>query len=80
MNDGDYTRDVQAALRKRCLNLVTKESFLGIPEAHEQPFAHDEGIFWCDKTGEVLGPDGSEVCARVCGQPGRGCYEGPVSL
>jgi len=80
MNDGDYTREVRAQLRTRCLNLLTKESFLGLPEAHEQPFPHDEGIFWCDKTGEVLGPDGSEVCSKACAQPGRACFEGPPAL
>ena len=80
MSDGKYTDDVRAALRTRCIDLLTKEAFLGIPEAHEQAFAHDEGIFWCDRTSESIGPDGEPVCAKVCGKPGRGCYTPPVSL
>ncbi|MDA1193732.1 MAG: hypothetical protein O2894_00960 [Planctomycetota bacterium] len=80
MNDGDYTRSLRAALRTRCAYLLTKEAFLGLPEPHERPFAHDEGIFWCDRTSAVLGPDGSQVCARACGAPGRDCYESPTRL
>lgn len=80
MNDGDYARDVRAQLRTRCLNLLTKEAFLGLPEAHERPFPHDEGIFWCDRTSECLGPDGEEVCVQACAKPGRTCYEPPIQL
>ena len=80
MQDGDYTREVLDALRTRCLNLQTKEAFLGIPEAHERPMGDDEGIFWCELTDGMLGPDGNDVCAKACGKPGRSCYEGPVQL
>ena len=36
--DGDYTRKVREELRVRCLHLLTKESFLGIPSEHEREF------------------------------------------
>ena len=80
MSDGEYTNDVRDQLRTRCLDLQTKEAFLGIPEAHERAFEHDEGIFWCDRTSEVLGPDDQPVCAKACGKPGRSCYTPPVSF
>ena len=78
--DGRYTREVHEALRVRCLHLLTKEAFTGIPEANEVGFEADGAIFWCDRSGQALGPDGSQVCARACARPGRTCYEPPVSL
>ena len=80
MSDGEYTNEVRASLRTRCLDLQTKEAFLGIPEPHERAFAHDEGIYWCDRTSDVLGPDGEPVCPKACGEPGRACYTPPVAL
>lgn len=78
--EGEYTRKVHEALRTRCVHLFTKEMFCGVPEAHEEAFEADGAIFWCDQTGEGLGPDGSEVCEERCAQAGRACYEPPVRL
>ncbi len=77
---GEYTRKLLEELRVRCIHLTTKEQFVGLPEDHEQDFPADEPIWWCGRTSEVLGPDGSEACREHCHQPGRDCYEGPVQL
>jgi len=78
--DGEYTRKVLDELRARCIHLTTKEQFVGVPEAHEREFPADDPIWWCARTSEALGPDGSEVCRAACHAPGRACYEGPVRL
>jgi len=78
--DGDYTRAVQSELRVRCVHLMTKEAFLALPAAHEREFEADDPIWWCDKSGAALGPDGSEVCRAACHGATRSCYEGPVRL
>ena len=78
--DGEYTRAVESELRVRCLHLLTKQAFLALPAESEREFEADEPIWWCDRTGEALGPDGSEACRATCHGPGRGCYEGPVRL
>ncbi len=74
---GEYTRRLLQELKVRCVHLTTKEQFVGVPEAHEQEFPADDAIFWCARTNEALGPDGSEVCHTHCHKPGRTCYEGP---
>ena len=73
-----YADDVRNALRTRCVHLRTKEQFVGIPSDHEEPFAADDAIFWCDQTGEGMGPDARTACGTECGVPGRTCYEPPV--
>jgi len=78
--DGDYTRAVQSELRVRCIHLLTKEAFLGLPAEHEREFEADEPIWWCDKTHAPLGPDGSEACRASCHGKDRACYEGPFRL
>lgn len=78
--DGEYTRAVQSELRVRCIHLLTKQAFLALPAESEREFEADEPIWWCDRTGEALGPDGSEACRQHCHGPGRACYEGPVRL
>ncbi len=80
MAQGDYMREVQGELRTRCIHLLTKEAFLGIPSEHEERITGDEPIWWCDKTTEPLGPDGSEACRAHCHGPGRACYEAPIRL
>ena len=77
---GEYTRRLLEELRVRCIHLTTKEQFVGVPEEHETEFPADEPIWWCGRTGEALGPDGSEACRAHCHAPGRDCYEGPVQL
>jgi hypothetical protein len=78
--DGAYTRRVEQQLRVRCLHLRTKEAFTGLPSAHEREFEADGPVWWCDRTGEALGPDGSQACTDDCHGPGRSCYEPPVRL
>jgi hypothetical protein len=78
--DGGYAREVEGELRTRCIHLLTKEAFVGIPSEHERPFEGDEPAWWCDRTGEALGPDGSPVCRADCHGPWRGCYEAPIRL
>ena len=78
--DGEYANEVREELRTRCIHLLTKEAFLEIPADHEKQFEADEPIWWCDKTSEVLGPDGSEACRKDCHGPGRACYERPIRL
>jgi hypothetical protein len=77
---GEYTREVEAELRHRCVHLLTKEAFVGIPSEHEQAFPADEPIWWCDRTGESMGPDEAPACRRDCHGPGRSCYVAPVRL
>ena len=77
---GEYTADVRAQMRTRCVNLLTKEVFTGLPAEHEKPFGLDEPLWWCDRTGRALGPDGSAACREGCHAPGRTCYIPPIRL
>ena len=77
---GEYARRLLDELRVRCIHLTTKEQFVGFPEDHEQDVPADDPVFWCARTSEALGPDGSEACHEHCHAPGRTCYEGPVQL
>lgn len=78
--EGAYAADVRAQRRTRCLHLMTKEAFTGIPSAHEKPFGLDEPLWWCDRTQRALGPDGSAACRDACHGPGRACYVPPIRL
>lgn len=72
-----YRQRVRQALRTRCVHLKTKASFLGLPgpEAVEDPF--DTAVWWCQRTCEAMGPDGSTASPATCEAPGRPCYEAP---
>lgn len=73
-----YADEVRAQLRVRCVHLVTKEAFVGVPSEHEQAFEADGPIWWCDRTSEAMGPDGcaaDESCHAPCN---RTCFEPPV--
>ena len=72
-----YADRIRAELRVRCIHLRTKEAFVGIPAAHEQGFPLDDALWWCDQTGEALGPDGASACHADCHAPGRTCYVAP---
>ncbi len=76
--DGEYAAQVRRELRTRCVHLLTKEAFTGMPAPHERPFALDEPLWWCDRTGRPLGPDGSATCRDGCHAPGRACYVPPL--
>lgn len=75
---GEYAARVKKQLETRCIHLLTKESFLGLPSDHEQQFPVDEAIFWCDSTGDALGPDGCSACVDDCHGKARSCYEPPL--
>ncbi len=74
---GAYREEVERELKVRCIHLKTKEAFLGLPAEHESGFDGDEPIWWCEKTLEALGPDGSAACRADCHGLGRACYEAP---
>lgn len=77
--DGSYRKEVEAQLRVRCVHLETKEAFVGLPAEHEQAFAADDAILWCDQTGEALGPDGNAAEMEGChGECPRACYQPPL--
>lgn len=75
--EGDYRRAVQEALRTRCVHLLTKRGFLGLPEPDEMDDPFDTAVWWCQCTAEPLGSDGSAADPDRCGRPGRRCYEAP---
>ena len=73
-----YAERVREQLRTRCIHLLTKEAFVGLPSEHEQEFAFDGAIWWCDRTGEPIGPDGALADADGChGDCDRPCYVPP---
>jgi hypothetical protein len=75
----DYARKVREALRTRCVHLKTKASFLGLPAPGDPENVFDTAIWWCGRTCEAFGPDGSTASPAPdrCGTSGRTCYEGP---
>jgi hypothetical protein len=75
---GQYRRRVLEARRARCVHLLCKEACTGVPEAHEREFAANPPIFWCDRTGRALGPDGGAATEARCGGTPRRCYEPPL--
>lgn len=76
--DGSYRREVQEALKTRCVHLLTKRAFLGLPEEDEVDDPFDTAVWWCQCTAEPLGADGSAAEPRSCGGSGRSCYEEPL--
>jgi len=80
--EGAYAAQVRADLRVRCLSLMTKEAFVGLPAPHEQAFEADGPIWWCEETGDAFGPDNEPVetdpCHGRCAQARR-CYRPPLS-
>ncbi|MDJ0973511.1 MAG: hypothetical protein QNJ98_03560 [Planctomycetota bacterium] len=76
--DESYRQQVEDQLRTRCIHLRTKEAFVGLPSEHEEAFPADAAIWWCDETGEPLGPDGhaaDEGCHGPCDRP---CFQAPI--
>jgi hypothetical protein len=76
--DADYAAKVRAALRVRCVHLTTKRSFLGMPGKGDLENPYDTAVWWCERTCEPLGPDGSRAEPAHCEAPGRTCYRPPV--
>jgi hypothetical protein len=74
----DYAARVREALKARCVNLKTKEAYLGMPGPGSHESDVDTTAWWCERTCRVLGPDGSAAHPSTCGAPGRTCYEAPL--
>ncbi len=77
---GEYARRVREALRVRCTHLKTKRSFLGMPGPGDAENPYDTAVWWCERTCEALGPDGSTAEPSSCERPGRPCYAPPPRL
>ena len=55
----------------KCKYLRSKEMFYETAGSEDERFSG--GAFWCSKTQECFGPDGSTAGKEEC-VPGRGCY------
>jgi len=73
----DYAARVRAELKTRCVHLRTKAAFFPIPGENEPLNPYSTAIWWCNRTCEALGPDGSAAHPGGCDAAGRRCYEGP---
>jgi hypothetical protein len=76
----DYAQRVRQDLSVRCVWLRTKKSYFPLPQAGDEANPVPTACWWCLKTNEALGPDGSSSGPGVCDTPGRACYAGPVRL
>ncbi len=76
MND-DYAARVRRELKNRCVHLRTKAAAFPLPQPGDEANPYPTAIWWCDKTCEALGADGSAACPGDCDGPGRRCYEAP---
>jgi hypothetical protein len=74
---GSYAARVRRELRTRCVHLRTKAAFFPIPGDDERPNPYGTAIWWCDRTCEALGPDGSAAHPDGCDAPGRPCHDAP---
>ncbi len=57
---------------KVCKHIRSKESFHSETPLEEDDF--HSGIYWCNMTGDGMGPDGTCADSQDCG-PDRECYE-----
>jgi hypothetical protein len=77
----DYAERVRAELKVRCVWLKTKAAYFPLPVAGDVENPFPTGCWWCQKTGEGLGPDGSFADPRGCdAATTRACYTPPVRL
>ena len=74
----DYARKVREALEVRCVHLKTKSVYTGMPGPGDVENDLDTAVWWCQRTCEPLGPDGSPAEPSTCERAGRDCYEPPV--
>ncbi len=70
--------ELRATLRVRCRQLCTKAAAYPFPDAYATPNPYDTAVWWCARTTEALGPDGSAAGPGACDAPGRPCYEPPA--
>ncbi len=73
-----YRKRLRAVLKIRCVHLCTKAAFQPLPDEDELANPYDTAAWWCARTTEALGPDGSAAADGDCDGPGRECYEGPA--
>ena len=74
-----YRERLRQLLKVRCVNLCTKSAVHPLPDDDEKENPFDTAIWWCAYTTEALGPDGDAAEPGDCDEPGRSCYEPPVS-
>ena len=72
-----YRSELRAILKLRCVHLCTKEAVMPLPDHGDVENDHDTAVWWCARTTEALGPDGSAAREGACDGPGRPCYEAP---
>ena len=71
---------LKSLLRVRCVWLRTKAQFTNVPQAGDHVNPYDTACWWCFRTGETLGLDGSTAEPGSCDAPGRSCYDPPAAL
>jgi hypothetical protein len=76
----DHAQRVRDELRVRCVWLRTKKAYFPLPQAGDVESPAPTACWWCLKTLEPLGPDGSTSDPAACATDARRCYEGPVVL
>ena len=79
----DYAERIREELRVRCVWLRTKAMYVNRPQPGDPEPPFTSAVWWCLKTCEALGPDGSTAGPRLCDAPdasARRCYEGPPRL
>ena len=74
----DYAARVRSELKSRCVHLKTKAAFFPLPGAADEPNPYATAVWWCGRTCEALGPDGSAAHHGDCDAPGRRCYASPA--
>ena len=74
----DALERIREVMRVRCAWLRTKATYLNLPDAGQEENPISTAIWWCNRNGEALGPDGHTAGPGDCDRPGRPCYEPPV--
>ena len=57
-----------------CRRLRSKGMFIEVDQTDPTVEGGEDGMVWCARTQDCLGPDGSTVDVHNC-KPGRGCFE-----
>ena len=76
----DYPTRLRELLKVRCVWLRTKAQFTNFPGPSDTENPYSTACWWCFRTGEALGADGSTSGPGDCDRPGRSCYEPPKRL
>lgn len=65
-----------------CVHLRTKTQYYREEDQDQPPgmIAESDGLnYWCEKTGDFIGPDRKACRPSLCGRA-RACFEGPGRL